>query len=172
LCLHASSWYWAAYWGDLEQAYCLTNSECYTCVNGIYCWWRSYVHSENSEVILSFNIGYVRTEMFLEIQVPEYTKPACDRLALYRLSIALFTLYEMYKFLDNMVIEWEWGVEPRNSLLSLLQEARLHAHIGRIISLCWNLTMINSSSLTSVHERKRNLFLQGEPSSIDPFIQG
>jgi molybdenum cofactor biosynthesis enzyme len=58
------------------------------------------VHSENSEVNLSFNIGYVRTEVFLEIQVPEYAKPACDTLALYRLSIALFTLYEMYKFLD------------------------------------------------------------------------
>lgn len=96
---NTDSW---SYWGDLAQKYDLKDNKCYIVVNGCFYWLGSCEHLENSELIISFDMG---TDAIEEIQIPNYAQPASISLGIYDDSLAFLAVHEN----DKRFEIWTWS---------------------------------------------------------------
>lgn len=87
--------------GDLRQFDILDDNGCYSYDNGVFYWWGS---KGEKRVIISFDMV---TDMLGEIPVPDYEKPAQEKVALFHNSIALFTFHAIAKFFNIWVMSTE-----------------------------------------------------------------
>lgn len=95
--LRTNSW---RYCGDLAKDYELESNKCYIYVNGC-CYWLGSL-DDGSELIISFDMA---TDVFKEMNVPDYAQTSSKCLAVYDDALAFLSLHDNHKIFDI----WTWG---------------------------------------------------------------